>query len=481
MFLASFGFLLLRFLFTPARIKVLTHLLDEESYGSLTLMALSISFLCLVFSFGSLEFLIRRIPGRASSYQYSTFKSVLMYFGGLYVVAAVGSALGFIFWLPQKVVFGRMDYALGAGLMILTAHILQRVYFLFGIRKYPYARLTQLLYADTYFLPLLIFIWIGTLDVSTVLMVWLGWLLIPLVISHRWVDMSRAMRAPFDQHHLRDVLLFGVPLLPMTLGDWLFQLADKMLLVGFLDVTAVANYALCINIAMIGFLAGTSILDIFSTEFFKVCNETQLDGIRKFSDEPTLRRMFTVMIRMIIVISIAATAVLCLLGRQIVLVLSNQKFVDAADIFPWAAPIPMLFLMFYIFGRVMMALNRSLRLGVATLLAAFLNIGLNCMLIPWKGEPGAALSTVISMGLLVIVIGKSIHVFEWFDWRELRLVRSISFALYCVVGFYGFAHAFPTMNLLPLGLSGCWCLAGVFLFGLIQRADMDLIADAFHK
>ena len=49
---ASFGFVALRFLLTPLRIKILTSLLDKDEYGKLTLVSLTISFLSIVFSLG---------------------------------------------------------------------------------------------------------------------------------------------------------------------------------------------------------------------------------------------------------------------------------------------------------------------------------------------------------------------------------------------------------------------------------------------
>ncbi len=102
-FFASFGFIACRFLLTPIRIKVLTSLLDRETYGALTLISVTVSFLTLVGSIGSLEYMLRKLPGSPSNSQRGVFRVVLQYFGGLSVAMALtGAGARSTTWFPPS-------------------------------------------------------------------------------------------------------------------------------------------------------------------------------------------------------------------------------------------------------------------------------------------------------------------------------------------------------------------------------------------
>ncbi|HQK88758.1 MAG TPA: hypothetical protein PLU25_14140, partial [Acidobacteriota bacterium] len=83
LFFASFGYVAIRMLIAPVRIKLLTSLLTKEDYGLLTLIMLTVSFLTLIFSLGSLEYMLRKLPGRPAADQYRTLRTVMSWFGRL--------------------------------------------------------------------------------------------------------------------------------------------------------------------------------------------------------------------------------------------------------------------------------------------------------------------------------------------------------------------------------------------------------------
>ena len=115
---ASVGYIFIRLLLTPVRIKLLTSLLDKADYGLLSLIMLSISFMLLGTSLGSLEFLLRRLPGRDPDYQYGVLKTVVSSFGSLSILLAFLGVLVLELIGPDRLGLTRWDLV-AAGLLLV--------------------------------------------------------------------------------------------------------------------------------------------------------------------------------------------------------------------------------------------------------------------------------------------------------------------------------------------------------------------------
>ena len=119
--------------------------------------------------------------------------------------------------------------------------------------------------------PILIAAAFISITLNIVLVGWLLWLLLAAVFAHRWVGNDTAAGSKRSLR-IGEVLRFGAPLLPMTLGLALVGLGDRYLLLSLRDVEAVAQYTLALNIALIVFAAGAAVLDFFVPEFNKEFN-----------------------------------------------------------------------------------------------------------------------------------------------------------------------------------------------------------------
>ncbi len=478
LFFASFGFMLLRFVLGPIRIKLLTTFLSKEQYGTLSLIMLTISFITLVSSIGSLDFLLLRLPGQARSYQNGMLKTVMKYFGGMSLVIGVAGAAILMLGASGSMHLTALDAVACGILLVLYVHLNHRSFYLLGKTEYSRSRVIQLSYADLWFLPLLFFAWWGTLSTSLVLWLWIVWYLLTAMATSRWVPLSEVWKEEAGRARLAEVLRFGVPLIPMILGDWLMRLQDRYVLLAFADIGAVANYMLCMNLAMIGVAMGDAALDILLTQFFRIRNQVPGGGIAELSAHPGLQRYFAAMIRYSMVIAIALGAAMIFMPSEIILFLSSRQFLDAAHILPWAAPFPAMFLFTIIFGRTLIALNRSRLLGWATLGAAVANIALNFLLIPWLGAVGCALAATLSMGALAAFLGLSIRCWRWVDWKELAGARLIAFLLLCGAGFWAMDRWLSLRTLLTLVSGAAWCLVCAVVLRLVRKEDLALVSPA---
>ena len=482
LFFASFGFVALRFILSPIRLKILAELLTKEQYGTLTLVNNTVMFVMLVSSLGSLEFLLRKIPGRPDGYQNGIFKTILLYFGGLSVALAL-AGMAWLAWQPMgKIHLSGSDILACGLLLVLTVHLNQYFHYFLGLSKYALSRIAQLLQGDTWFIPLIPFFWWGSLQVGHILWIWVIWLALTTAIMQRWIHFDRVWPARASRTELAEVLRFGVPLVPLILGERLFMVQDRYVLVYFMDTAAVANYALCTNIAMVGLLVGLAVLDILLIEFFKLRNQLPDCSLQELAGHAELRHHLTHMLRYALLIGLPFSAALVYLGDPIIRVLSSAKFLDATPILVWLAPLPLFSFLFVILGRVMLGFNENARVGAATLAAAIINIELNLILVPRLGERGAALAAVSSYVLLVLYLGGRMRIWRWLIWSDLKPVRLLLLLALSLLGCRWSAHYLAGWgSLAVLAAALAWMLLAMVLLGLMHKSDLNMVLGTFAR
>ena len=480
---ASVGYIVIRLLLTPVRIKLLTSLLDKADYGLLSLIMLSISFMLLGTSLGSLEFLLRRLPGRDPDYQYGVLKTVVSSFGSLSILLAFLGVLVLELIGPDRLGLTRWDLVAAGLLLMLNVHLAQLCYFMMGQGRYAISRLLNLANSEGWLLPLwLRWRWGGVVDVSTVLWIWVGWLAFCLVLAQWMVPAARIARARREPGQLRQILVFGIPLLPMVMGEWVFQLQDRYVLAGLMSLEKVAEYSLCFSIVWVGVSAGISVLDVLVPEFFRLRNLNPSHDAAELARDPNLRHGFTLMLRCALIVAVPITAALVFCPLPILRILSAPKFHDAAPLMVWLAPIPLLYLLGLIGGRTLIAVDRGRIVGTTTLLVAFINLGLTLSLVPVLGEHGAALSGCLSYACLAVYLGARCHFPRWISWRELK---PLSLALYTLTSAGAFWLASTYLlrpgipgSLLVLATGGVYTLGAMALFRVMTKADLHLLTHA---
>ena len=477
---ASVGYVAIRFLIAPIRIKLLTSLLSKEDYGLLTLIMLTVSFITLISSLGSLEFMLRKLPGRDAAYQFQTLRTVATYFGILAGIIGVAGVCVLVAWQPETLGLRPSDLIAVALILVFTVHLIQLVFFLMARSQYAQSRLLMLLYADAWFLPILGFMWYIELTVSFMLWLWVVWLALSIVFSQVYVRTRELLRHAPSRNLLRRILTFGVPLLPMIMGEWIFQVQDRYVLLAFTDLEAVANFTLCFNIAWVGVATGTSMLDLLITEFYKARNRVASSDFNTLVTNESLRRSFTMLLRYGLVLSTPIVLALWFAGLPIILLLSDPKFADAAYIMRWVAPLPLLYLMVVVAGRTLMAVDRGGIVGVGTLCAAGLHLVLAIILAPLLAERGVALAGCLAYGVLAIYLGGRVRLLRWINWKELRPYRLIAFIVVSAAGWHIATTSMESRTLPVLLLGGMISLAAMFGLGLLRKTDIQQIRDSMQ-
>jgi O-antigen/teichoic acid export membrane protein len=469
---ASAGFVVLRLFLTPIRMKLLSGALSPEQYGTISLISVSISFIALVSSCGSMEFLFRFLPGRSKEYQYGILKTIFKVFGSLSIAIAVGMAIVLIIAGPGKLDMGVSGILASAVLLILSVHIIHRIYFLMATRGYAQCRLLQLVRADAWFVPLVIFAQFGTWNTDMALWTWAIWLALAIVLTWRWMPLESVFAVKAPPGTTKQMLSFGLPLMPMVLGEWLYRIVSHYVLLDAAGAETVAVYGIAVNLAMVGFFVGTGILDIFITEFNKARNALHITDTNLLHKDPGLRIRFTVMTRYIAAVSIPVIAVLCWLSEPLVRLLTHPEYLDAAAIAPWAAAMPLMFLINYVFSKVLLSMDKTKVVGVAWLASAILMISLNIIIVPHMGGRGAALANSISLALLSLFLAIRLRCWKWIILTELKLPRIVIYTILCAGGCYGLGNHTEFSPLVTVGLGAILCVTASLGFGLLSIADI---------
>ena len=436
-FLLSFGYVGIRFLVAPVRARLLTEQLGKPLYASLSLAVTTVTLVAMFLALGSYEFLARRLPGIPPARQKGWLSLVLRRIAlpGWLLAGAVASA--FCLFRPAGSEFLTADNILFLWLALgLMLWLLCRVFYALGRNRIGTMRAIQLFQNDAWFL--LIFA-AGTWAAASFahsLWIWTGWLATVALAVFLFDRTPGPAEAPGGKG-LREVLAFGLPLMPMLVGEMLLRLADRYLLLAYCEISVVAEYILAMNIAMMAYGTGASLLDLSVPHLYAEANRnpapTPAAGASfwggSVAPTPEMRRIFSLALRHVTGLGAVMGLAFAFFRRDIFAVIAGPEFRNAADLMPWVAGVPLTYLVAMAAGRALLVQNRSRIVGGATLGAALLNLAVNLVVVPLWGPHGAAMSTLGSLLALAVFLFAVIDIRRWIDrgtWKPGHLLAGIA-------------------------------------------------------
>ena len=152
----SFGYIALRAVLNPVQIKVLTSLLSPEQYGTLTLITIAAWELAHISSVGHYEFLLRWLPGRSKASQLRVLALVWRYFGSFVASLAVITVAAVLIFRPTKIDLEPFQLVVAGAYSVALVFLFQRIMVLSARAEWYRVRTLQLIWSDTWFLPVLV-------------------------------------------------------------------------------------------------------------------------------------------------------------------------------------------------------------------------------------------------------------------------------------------------------------------------------------
>ena len=475
-FFVSFGYVAVQVLLTPIRIRLTTMILTKEQYAILGLVMMTTTFIPTIFTLGAHEYLQRKVPGNSKDYQKALYHLIVDFFGSLAIMLVIaGSALAMFFVQPNSVLGYADIVAIGLAFIFYTIYMF-RVFFLLGCSDLIHFRMTQFMYSEIWFIPLVIASFLLELNITLILWIWVSWLFFTLFVSRHWAPLKPFTRPENFKVRISEVVAFTLPLLPMLFGENLFRIADRYLLLAFTDLETVALYSLSMNIALAMYMVGNNIVGLIVPQLNRVKNQLSEDMAERPWESFEMRNVFSTMLRYSLVFSIVGGAALFFYGEELLSVLSDPKFRGAAYLFAWAAPLSLFFLLQVVFSRTLLTLDKSRLVGGLTLICSMLNILFNLLLIPFYGAIGAVMATVMSLAVLSSISAYKLRAWRWINWGTLKPIALISSILFIAAGDAVIKNNVEH-NLIVLLLAGLWGMATIYFLGLINKEDIHLFCE----
>ncbi|WP_445665614.1 flippase [Fodinibius sp. AD559] len=247
---------------------------------------------------------------------------------------------------------------------------------------------------------------VGIFFFSTVLTVWfvvfweqgakgllyakfLGNLLIAVVVGYY---LYKFIQITFRWKYLKKALLYSLPMVPHFLSHWVLSSSDRLVLEYFVPLGEVGVYNVGYTIgsamSMIALAGNNAIIPLYGDLDLK-----DKSGIRDVVKSATYYICVIVGIALLVV----------LFAEDFIYLAIPESYHGAISVIPWVV-LGYVFMAFYFtqINLLTITLGKTNVVGISTAIAAFANIGLNILLIPYLGMVGAAITTAFTYLLLFI-------------------------------------------------------------------------------
>ena len=207
-----------------------------------------------------------------------------------------------------------------------------------------------------------------------------------IMIPIRLMSIRDLLSRSFSFKFLKQLLLFGLPLVPMNIAFWLFSNADRLMLARLATLEAVGLYSIAGSLAAVIMLLQNAIGQSWLPHGIKVFEEDE-----KLASSVFVRTMVFFLAAMGLLITGFVA-----LAQEVIFILVPPVYYDAFTVIPFLAAGFIFFTSAHVSVVAIMAKNKTIYIMLACWLIALINIGLNSLLIPAYGIAGAGAATGIS-------------------------------------------------------------------------------------
>jgi len=267
----------------------------------------------------------------------------------------------------------------------------------------------------------------------------------------------------FSATKLKKMLRFCAPLVPATMAFYVFQYADRYLLIHLTNLEEVGLYSIGLAIASALFL----LVSGFQTAWMPTVYSSYREG--------EAREFYARIFNYFWALLLAAAVGVSLFGKEILTVLAPQTYLRAYSV----VPILVLSAVFFRGGPLFsfgIGIAKKTHYNLALMAGAVaLNIGLNLLFIPRYAMVGAAMATLISAiarAVGLFVLSQRLYRVEY-DLLSFFKILALAVAIISA-GYFLFSDISLPNILIKVGLLGAY-LGALFLFHLIGKKELNYL------
>lgn len=202
------------------------------------------------------------------------------------------------------------------------------------------------------------------------------------------------LRASFDRRYVREILSFGLPLIPHVLAGTALTAIDRLVIADVVSVEAVGIYAVGYQFGTIVLIIQTGVDRAWRPWLFE-----RLNAMRSGHDgHDIVRTTYNYWLALLAVSVLVGFA-----GRPVFAWLVGDEFVEGGVVIFWIALGYALNGMYKTVAGLLFYRRRTSLLALATFTSVLVNLPLTVWLVSIAGIRGAAISTATSFGVLFVL------------------------------------------------------------------------------
>jgi len=429
-------FAFLAIFIAPARIFVITHSIDKETYGYFSLLTITLNSLGFVGILGLRYYLIYAFPHKSTKDQGSIFNSSLC------VNLLTGPLAGLLFviitlFVVKTIAFTPLIIGLGFAYIIIYTIANLGLGYLLAVGRVALYKFLSFMTSYFWFFTiciLLVFVKAGSLPdfnllglTLTILLSLIAVFLIITIFTYKFLGKEGISAKPSFALAKKSVF-YGFPLLPQYFALALFRLADRYVILDSYGPETVATYTVAATLVF--FSADTQmLLEYIFPHMSDAWKENLNNKLHGFKGQAA--KYFYSALRLSLFMTIPMGIGIMLWGTTLIELLAGENYIcpELKYLFWIMSPLVVIMPLAKMFQFTINLDNKTKFVGISVLIASLLNLVLNILFIPKYGLLGAAGATSFSYTLLFISSVFMSSTKHDFKISQLRLVQILTSAI----------------------------------------------------
>ena len=457
-------------------IVILTRKLTIQEFGVYSLLSAALAILNSFLRFGIESYIVTKIPGLDQEKRVRTIITILFFFSIFLIVCSL------LLFLFKEIIINTLNiqdylsiWILFVPLAITLTFFDIITYYLLSIKKIVISSVLRFLCQCLWVTVLMVFFF--TIDKFSLKLVFVPWLLNVAGISGISLFFVREEildfiknSLKFDWLRLKEILIFSLPLVIVTIFTLTGEYTNRFLINHFLGKTEVAWYSLATSLMGFALFIPYIIQGVLQPYFNERWNLNQDSSL-----------LFNIMVKYSLIFVLPAVTGIFVLREEIILLLSNSEYLPAAPLIAALLVFPIFNILSLLFTQTLYLRDMGKYLLLINGLALIVDITFNLIFLPRMGAISAAYGVILSSGLIfgaMVILRPKEILFEW-DYLKLIPIVIASLAMGVIISPINPESSLTKILVILLG-AGIY-LTFLFLFRVFGREEIELIRRIYQN
>lgn len=391
--ISNLGFLfvyqLIVFVVPYIRIKFFTNILSKSQYGFFSLLFTTINMVIFISFLGLDKYMLYYSSKSKNN------KNISKLFKEIYLVSVIIITIVIIILFTFNIFGNSLNYLFLIPLFLFFsfAHLLR--FYSYSINKLNAYYFIGTIILSVWVLTTIISSFFFDVSLNIVVLNMIGGVILAILLTiytFKLYEIFEIKELEFDM--IRAGLKYSLPLVPFILGRYSLKFADRIVILKTIGENSLANYSIALALA-------NFIITLFSVlfEYLKP---------KYFYEKDTQKKeaILDITLNMYLFIYLPVVTGIILLKKEIILLFSNNNFLEASNLVNYAILIPFLYLLNVLSQWKSEETGDTKIIGKLYIFAGIINIILNILFVNLFGPKGAIVSTSFSLFLIFIIIEK---------------------------------------------------------------------------